>query len=61
MKQTELSRAVKQSIWKVFDGIGHEDFTVESIIIDGVNIPVEAVKKQHRMWTEYRTKHPKKK
>jgi hypothetical protein len=57
MKSIELTREIKDEMWRLLDA-GH-DF--QNLTIRGMRIPADAVEKQRRLWTEYRTRNPKKK
>jgi len=48
MKQQELTRAVKEQLWKLFTANPHDE--VKAVFLDGRLLPVEAVAKQHALW-----------
>jgi hypothetical protein len=56
MKQCELSRELKSKIWHRLDAGSSPEQLAESL-----RLPIEAVAKQHRLWSEYRTRNPKRK
>lgn len=55
MKRLEMTREVKEELWRLFD----RGITVGSITINGHKLPQEAVEKQHTLWKEFRTRNPK--
>lgn len=59
MKRTEMSRELKEKLWKIFDS-GHTFEGVTNVVLDGHRIPDEAIAKQLKLWRQYRTRNPKK-
>jgi hypothetical protein len=58
MKRTEMTRELKQQLWKLFDdGTTFEGVT--NVTLDGARIPDEAIVKQRQLWREFRARNPK--
>ncbi len=55
MKQTPMSRQIKEELWRQFD----RGASPESIAIPGANLDRESVEKQHRLWQEFRRRNPR--
>lgn len=56
MKQSELSRELKRQMWHQFDA----GATIETLSAS-LKLPAEAVTKQHRLWSDFRARNPKRK
>jgi hypothetical protein len=59
MKRTEMSRELKETLWRLFDA-GQKFEGVTNVTLDGHRIPDEAIAKQRKLWSEHRTRNPKK-
>lgn len=55
MKRCEMTREVKEELWRRFD----DGQTSDDQVIAGHKIPPEAVVKQRGLWSGFRARNPK--
>jgi hypothetical protein len=55
MKQAEMTRAVKEELWRQFDA----KRTFTTFTFEGRIVAAEAVEKQRQLWAAFRKRNPK--
>jgi hypothetical protein len=57
MKREDLCRETKRALWDMFD----DGETPEAVIAAHKGLTPECIRKQHRLWAEFRTRNPNRK